>query len=193
MTQQKLLIFSICLLTAFFLMAVPEKTDPVSTGSNPVTIGQAAPAIAGDAWVNSKPLTLDRLKGKVVIVDFWATWCGPCRRVMPYLADLYKQYQDKGLVVIGFTRHYPNYADEIQNKGSVTWEEELPLVKQFIERNKIPYPVGISKEDKEFRAYSIKAIPTMVFIDKKGNIAHIKVGAGNEVEISEKVKTLLSE
>jgi thiol-disulfide isomerase/thioredoxin len=155
-------------------------------------IGNPAPAIAAENWLNSDPLALSALKGKVVIIDFWAPWCGPCRRVIPTLVKNYNELKAKGLVVIGFTKIYGRYSDETQNKGAVGADEEKSLIQGFVERNGLKYPIAISATGEEFEKYGVSGIPTMVFIDKAGNIYDIKVGSGNETEITEKIKLLLA-
>ena len=155
-------------------------------------IGQTAPAIAAESWINTDPLTLSALKGKVVIIDFWAPWCAPCRKVIPTLAQGFNKYKDQGLVVIGFTKIYGRYSDEIQNKGAVDAENEKKLIQGFVERNGLKYPIAISVTGVEFEKYGVSGIPTMVFIGRDGNIYDIKVGSGNEAEITEKIKLLLA-
>jgi thiol-disulfide isomerase/thioredoxin/predicted negative regulator of RcsB-dependent stress response len=155
-------------------------------------IGKPAPAIAAENWLNSGPLALASLKGKVVIIDFWAPWCPPCRKVIPTLAKDFNELKDKGLVVIGFTKLYGSYRDDVQNKGKVAADEERSLIRGFVERNQLQYPIAISDKGEDFGAYGVSGIPTMVFIDKAGNIYDIKVGSGNEQEITEKIKLLLA-
>jgi thiol-disulfide isomerase/thioredoxin len=155
-------------------------------------IGKPAPAIAAENWINTDPLVLSSLKGKVVIIDFWAPWCAPCRKVIPTLAQDYNDLKDKGLVVIGFTKIYGRYSDEIQNKGKVGAEDEKILIQGFIDRNQLKYPIAIAASGEAFDKYGVTGIPTMVFIDKAGNIYDIKVGSGNESEITEKIKLLLA-
>jgi thiol-disulfide isomerase/thioredoxin len=155
-------------------------------------IGQPAPAIAAENWINTEPLTLDALKGKVVIIDFWAPWCAPCRQVIPTLVRDYNELKDKGLVVIGFTKIYGRYSDEIQKKGAVEPAEEKTLIQGFVERNSLKYPIAIAASGDAFDKYGVSGIPTMVFIGRDGNIYDIKVGSGNEREITEKIKLLLA-
>jgi len=156
-------------------------------------MGAVAPGISAETWVNSKTLSLDKLKGKVVVIDFWATWCKPCRMVIPTLIEEYENNKDKGLVVIGFTKLYGNYRDDIVDKGPVDKKEENRLIKDFVKRHKINYPVAISIEGKAFETYKVQGIPTMVFIDKAGNISHMEVGVGAPENIKNRIKKLLEE
>ena len=150
-----------------------------------------APEIEASTWINSEALQLEDLRGKVVVIDFWATWCSPCRYVIPYLSKYYEKFKDKGVVVIGFTKIYPFYADELQQKRGISDQEHLRLIKEFIKRHKIKYPVAVAENDDVFSTYRISGIPTMIFIDKKGNVSYVKVGANNPQLIEKKIKELL--
>lgn len=154
-------------------------------------LGKKAPSISAETWVNSTPLSLDKLKGKVVIIDFWAPWCSPCRAVIPGLIEEYGKHKDDGLVVIGFTKLYGSYRDDKQNMGKIDREKEIKLIKEFVKRFKIDYPVAISYEGKDFDSYMITGIPTMIFIDRAGDIDHTKIGSGNHSFVKEKIKSLL--
>jgi thiol-disulfide isomerase/thioredoxin len=176
---------------------IKQITHPEAKGSLEGTLNQLkiinnpAPEISAETWFNSKPLTLAMLKGKAVIVDFWATWCGPCRQVMPTLEESYKKYKDQGLVVIGFTRIQGRYSDDKENKGKVSKEEELKLTKGFCDRFKITYPIAIADGRDIFKAYGVSGIPTMVMIDKKGIVKEIEVGAGPSDQLKNKIKELV--
>lgn len=154
-------------------------------------IGKKAPSINAETWFNSPALSLDKLKGKVVIIDFWAPWCSPCRAVIPGLIEEYAKHKDNGLVVIGFTKLYGSYRDDVQNAGKVDRTKEIEMIKGFADRFKIDYPIAISDEGKDFDSYMISGIPTMIFIDKEGNVDHIKIGSGNHNAVKEKIEKLL--
>ena len=154
-------------------------------------LNQPAPEIEAQVWANSKPLTLKGLKGKVVLIDFWAPWCPPCRKVIPYLVENYGKYKAQGLEIIGFTRLYGSYRDDTMDKGKVPAEEEIKLTKEFLERNKITYPIAIAKGEDVFKEYGVSGIPTLIFIDKKGHVHEVEVGSGGAKKIEEKIKSLL--
>lgn len=124
---------------------------------------------------DGKVIELAKLKGKVVVVNFWATWCGPCRKEIPGFMDVHSQYKDKGLVVVGVSLD----------------EEGWGVVKPYIERTKINYPVVIG-EGSLAEAYEIpNAIPATYVVDKKGNIAKSHIGFMTKSELEGIIKPLL--
>jgi thiol-disulfide isomerase/thioredoxin len=153
--------------------------------------GQPAFPISVPHWINSSPVEISSLKGQVVILSFWAPWCPSCRELTPTLVEIYNENKDKGFTIIGYSRLYGTYRDDEADKGKVTEEEELELIKGYIERKKMTYPVGIASAKEAFDSYKISGLPTLIFVDKKGNIEFTKIGGGSIDFLKNKIKTLL--
>lgn len=147
-----------------------------------VTNPYIAPELTGlSDWINSQPLTLAELKGKVVLIDFWTYSCINCVRTLPYVKDWYAKYQADGLVVIGV--HAPEFE----------FERELDNVRTAVQRHGIEYPVALDNQHQTWQAFANRYWPAHYFIDKEGNIRHTHFGEG-EYDQSEKViQTLLAE
>lgn len=144
--------------------------------------GTRAPEIIpSGTWFNSNPLTLERLKGKVVIVDFWTYSCINCQRTMPYLRDWYDKYKDKGLVIIGV--HSPEFEFEKSEKN----------VAQAISDFELKYPIVQDNDFATWRAYSNRYWPAKYFIDKDGYIRYFHFGEGAYDESERVIQELLKE
>jgi peroxiredoxin len=122
-------------------------------------------ATKAPAWtlqdVNGQPVSSDQFKGKVLVVDFWATWCGPCRVEIPGYIELQKKYGKDGLVVIG-----------------ISLDEQGPaVVKQFVEKNGVNYPMVMATPAVIEAFGGVEAIPTTFIIDREGMIRERKIGS----------------
>ncbi len=135
---------------------------------------------------------LEDLKGKVVMLDFFAHWCGPCKAALPTVRALYDELKPKGLQVVGVTKFYGYYSKENSAKRDMTPEKEFDRMKEFLVEKNINWPVAFVDKD-VFEAYSCSAIPHVVVIDKTGKIRKIKVGYyPNEAgEFRKEIKKLL--
>jgi thiol-disulfide isomerase/thioredoxin len=165
-------------------------------------IGQPAPEIDPMEWINGEPLsTLADLKGKVVLVDFWAVWCGPCIATFPHLKHLDEQYKDKGLTIMGVTRQYNmrwddstgNYA---RSQTPVELEDEMNMLEKFIAKHQLTHRTMVTPEKSDMQErYAVTGIPHAVLIDKQGIVRLVKVGSGsqNAEEIESMIKKLLDE
>jgi len=126
-----------------------------------------SPALAPDftlKTLDGQEMTLSKLKGKVVLLDFWATWCAPCREAIPHLINLQKTYQAKGVEVIGMS----------VDRGDVE------TVRRFVKSMDIPYPIMLTPEEVS-RNYGVTALPTTILIDKEGKIRQKLLGFTSEI------------
>jgi len=124
--------------------------------------------------MNGNTVSLSDFTGKVVIIDFWATWCTPCRAAIPGLERLYKAYNAKGLVVLGIS---------VDQGG---WD----LVKEFGAGLGITYPI-LKGNDDVFVKYMVRSIPMLVITDRKGKMRKQYIGVMSEEDLENEVKALL--
>lgn len=138
--------------------------------------------VAPDFTLNDlrgKAVHLADLKGNVVLLEFWATWCPPCKDSIPTMNDLYKRYHEKGLILLGIS------VDKGQNV--------IETVKAFVKEHSIQYPILIDNKDVN-TLYGVYSIPTIILIDKKGKIVSKNIGFSPEIEsrLSSEIERLLN-
>jgi thiol-disulfide isomerase/thioredoxin len=154
----------------------PKAPDPSKPAELAFKAGDKAPAfsLADNA---GGTVTLDSLKGKVVLLDFWATWCGPCRKVMPVIQKLNDEFKDKGVAVFGVNtwEKRGGAADDASRQAA------MQTARKYMEDKKYTYGCLFGGDDLA-KAYGVPGIPTLVLINKDGTIAMTEVGAGDETE-----------
>jgi peroxiredoxin len=125
--------------------------------------------------VNGKSVKLSDFRGKVVMIDFWATWCGPCRLEIPWFMDFERKYKDQGFVVIGVAMD----------------DEGWPAVKPFVEKMKMNYRVGLGNDYLSNLYGGVETIPTTILIDRDGRVASIHTSLAGKDEFAGAIETLL--
>lgn len=176
------------------LHAKPTDGAPSVAGNTTATADKAHPfrsnlSNEGDApsldgaveWLNSPPLTTERLRGKVVLVDFWTYSCINCIRSVPYVRAWAEKYKDQGLVVIGV--HAPEFA----------FEKKIDNVRKAVGDFKITYPVAIDNNYKIWRAFDNSYWPAHYLIDAKGQIRYHHFGEGDYNQTEQAIQDLLRE
>src|SRR5882757_10837571 len=151
------------------LSAVPASN--AASGSGP------APQFTLDSRAGSK-ISLAQYKGQVVMLNFWASWCGPCRQEMPLLEDIYKKYNKLGFTLIGVNV-------EPDSKAADDWLKQTP----------VSFPVLYDKDSKVSRMYDVSGMPSTVIIDRKGNLRFLHHGykPGDESEYLNSIRSLIRE
>jgi len=148
-------------------------------------------AAAVNADVNSGPapdfalkshsgenLRLSEFRGEVVMINFWASWCGPCRQEMPLLDELYTQYQPLGFTILG-----------------VNVEEDPSKAKQLLKENPVNFPILYDDKSEVSKLYKVVAMPSTVLVDRDGNVRYLHQGykPGYEESYQHQVRALIRE
>lgn len=161
------------LVAAAGLLALPALVAP----SHASATSRPAPPFSLDQRGGGSVALAD-LRGKVVLVNFWATWCGPCRKEMPLLEQLHRKYAPLGLVMLG-----------------VNVEEDARLFDRFLKDVPVSFPILLDPRNGVSKLYDVAAMPSTVIIDRQGNIRYVHQGyqPGDENAYQDMVRTLIRE
>ena len=147
-------------------------TSAMSDSAEGIAPDFGLPAASGDA------VSLADFSGQVVMINFWASWCGPCRQEMPLLDELHQRYQSLGFTMLG-----------------VNVEEDSTLADRFLEDTPVSFPILYDRENSVSKLYDVIAMPSTVIVDRSGNIRFIHHGyvPGTESEYQNQIRALLRE
>ena len=145
------------------------------------TKAPAAPEISSGLWINSEPLTLKSLRGRVVLIDFWTFACYNCRNILPAVKKWDTLYRDQGLTIISV--HTPE----------LDYERDIDNLRREVAKLGIKYPVVTDNDYSTWKAYGVEAWPTLFVLDKKGRVRWVRVGEGAYDETEQVIKKLLAE
>ena len=173
MVRTRLLIGALILLVLVLFYRLATMTPPGMDKP------YAAPDFAATLNKGAAPTNLSALRGKVVLLDFWATWCGPCRMSIPQLATLYQKYHAKGLEIIGISMDGPET------------QKLIPVAKKEWGIN---YPIALADDIPDLgNKYRFDAIPSLYIIDKQGRVRKHIPGYDPTDNLTELIETLLQE
>jgi len=176
-------IIGLCLVVLVFvglivkLSSKSEQSRPDQANFQPdqaTLVGQSAPAFALKD-LDGKEVNLSDFKGNVVILDFWATWCGPCVMEIPHFIELQKQYKDRGVTIVGIS---------VDMEG-------IEVVKSFVQKHQVNYPILMADAKVQQSYGEIQAIPTTFVIDTSGTIQKQYVGYRDKSVFEADIKKLL--
>lgn len=188
--MQRIQLFS---LVVVFLLIISGCAKKEKTGEQETSASPSAQNVAevtkvekrGDqapnfSWTDAsgKQVDLESFRGKVTLVNFWATWCGPCRHELPDLIALSNDFADRGVRIIGVSTDRGNNV--------------LNDVKSFVQQHGIPYQIVISNSDLEEAFGSIRAVPTSFIIDRQGKIVQTIVGSRTKEMFAQAITPLLN-
>ena len=142
-------------------------------------LGNLAPEVNLRMWLVGNPATLEELRGRVVMLEFWATWCKPCQEMFPKLTGLYEQESKNGLEILAITRHYMAYGGTLEAKN-----EELNLIRKTVGEHGVTFRVAVADDERLQSTYGANGLPTVVLIDRKGIVQY--AGPGGEDPAFEK-------
>jgi thiol-disulfide isomerase/thioredoxin len=159
--------------------------------------GQKAPAFKSDFAVKGDPMGMSSLRGKVVLLDFWAVFAPPSRSAIPELIKLHEAHHEKGLEVVGLTRYYQKYDFKdgklFNAKRPLSAEQEQAMLREFAAHRKVPYRIQTS-EDAVFQ-YKVTSFPVAILIGRDGVVRMVKYGysPANLKALDAKIRDLLAE
>ena len=161
-----------------------ETADAMLT-SSPL-LGKPAPEFKLED-LSGKPVTLADYKGKALLINFWATWCGPCKLETPWIVELRNQYADKGFEVLAIDSE----GDDLKADDKDGFAKQKESVAKFVKQEKMPYPVLLNGDSIANQYGGLDAMPTSFWVDRNGKVVASQMGITSKDDMEEKIKKAL--
>ena len=150
--------------------------------------GKPAPAFTLEN-LDGKKVSLSSYRGKALLINFWATWCGPCKIETPWLVELRDKYAQQGFEILGVSTE----GDDVKPSNKTAWEKDKAAVAKFVNQERVPYPM-LMDGDSISRPYGgLDDLPTSFFVDRKGTVVAAQVGLTSKSDIEAKIKKALAD
>jgi peroxiredoxin len=162
----------LCILLAGLALSAAPSLPAASVAAGAPAAAFQLPAAVGD------PVSLADLKGQVVLINFWASWCGPCRQEMPILEQMYRKYKPAGFTLLGINVE-PKSGDAMS----------------FLKATPVSFPILFDTQSKVSTLYEVSGMPSTVIVDRKGNVRYVHHGykPGDESEYLDQIRSLMRE
>jgi cytochrome c biogenesis protein CcmG/thiol:disulfide interchange protein DsbE len=149
--------------------------------------GKPAPAFSLED-LSGKKVSLADYKGKAVLVNFWATWCGPCKIETPWIIELRNKYAPQGFEVLGISTE----GDDLKPSDKAGWAKDKAAIAKFVDQQKVPYPILINGDSLSNAYGGLDSMPTSFFVDRKGTVVAAEMGISSESDIESNIKKALA-
>ncbi len=166
------------------LVAAGTDSDNAMT-SSPL-IGKPAPAFTLKD-LSGKPVSIASYKGKAVLINFWATWCGPCKLETPWIVELRDKYAGQGFEVLGIDSE----GDDLAPTDTAGLAKEKSAVEQFVKLEKMPYPVLLGGDSLTKPYGGLDAMPTSFYVDRNGTVIAAQMGISSKDDMEAKIQKAL--
>ena len=153
---------------------------------SPLT-GKPAPAFALED-LSGKKVSLNSYKGKAVLINFWATWCAPCKIETPWLIELRNQYAAQGFEVLGISTE----GDDLQKDDKAGLEKQKSAIAKFVQEMKVSYPILINGDSLSKSYGGLDEMPTSFFVDRKGTVVAAQMGLTSKADIETNIRKALN-
>jgi thiol-disulfide isomerase/thioredoxin len=167
---------------------VPSSTSPDAMLNSSPLLGKPAPEFSLQD-LSGKKVSLSSYRGRAVMINFWATWCGPCKIETPWLVELRNEYASKGFEILGISAE----ADDLADNDKAGWAKDKAAISAFARQEHMQYPVLINGDSISTTYGGLDAMPTSFFVDRAGKVVAVQLGITSKDDMAAKIQKALAE
>jgi peroxiredoxin len=139
--------------------------------------------------LNGNQVSLASYRGKAVMINFWATWCAPCKVETPWLVDLHNKYASQGFEILGVS----SQGDDATPKETIAWDKDKTAIAKFVQQEKLPYPVLLGGDGIAKPYGGVEDLPTSFFVNRKGVVVAAEMGLTSESVLEADIRKALKD